>query len=325
MEGRRLNFEDEHYVRVYTRDTKTWKRLGFEGQTVLMHVLRRLDKAGVLDDIEDPVIDVALVTDVPEVFVAVGLPRLFACGVLEHRGNCIVMPRYIEGQTARKSDAARSRDARQKRRAVAMSASRKVTSESREQEKAPHRDAVELIQTQDQETQEASPASRNVTCESRDASNRHDTTRDSHAIACAEQRSATQLLPTREAAAESRTLKQRAQSILDNPHDATWNEPKYWPEVLEVAQALSEAQGRSELRLLSYAQDSGIKRLVELFAAGYSVDELCFAVRSSWFVEGRRNLRQLSNVVVDRAREPAPEASARPATIEVTGRDAQWT
>ena len=53
-----MNFEDEHYVRIYTKDTKTWLRWGWEGQTVFMHLMRRLDKAGVLEDIEDPVPDV---------------------------------------------------------------------------------------------------------------------------------------------------------------------------------------------------------------------------------------------------------------------------
>lgn len=114
-----MNFEDEHYVRIYTRDTKTWKRWGWEAQTVFMHVMRKLDKAGVLDDIDDPVPDVALMTGLPESVVEVGLPKILKSGTLEINGTALVAPKYIEAQTAAKSDAQRQRERREKRRAEA--------------------------------------------------------------------------------------------------------------------------------------------------------------------------------------------------------------
>ncbi len=101
-------------------------------------------------------------------------------------------------------------------------------------------------------------------------------------------------------AAES--LDVRAQRILDNPHDATWNEPKHWPEVLQVAKAHAEAQGLGPPRLLSYASDNGIKKLVELFAAGCSPDELVVAVTSRWFVDGRKGLVSLSPTVIAKSK-----------------------
>lgn len=115
-----MNFEDEHYVRVYTKDTKTWLRWGWEGQTVFMHLMRRLDKAGVLDDIEDPVPDVALLTGLPEEIVAHGLPRLLSSGTLQHVNGLLVCPRYIDGQTSKRSDAVRAKESRERRRQTAM-------------------------------------------------------------------------------------------------------------------------------------------------------------------------------------------------------------
>ncbi|HMI91588.1 MAG TPA: hypothetical protein VK509_09515, partial [Polyangiales bacterium] len=47
-----MDFSNEYYVRVYVRDTTTWKRLGWDGQAVLVQLLRKMDMAGVLD-IED--------------------------------------------------------------------------------------------------------------------------------------------------------------------------------------------------------------------------------------------------------------------------------
>lgn len=110
-----MDFSDESYVRLYVRDTKTWLRLGFEGQCVLMFLLRKLDRAGVLDGIDDPESDVALITGVPIKLVRVGLARLLKSEVFELVGSCLVMPNYIKAQNAVRSDKARQRDARQKR------------------------------------------------------------------------------------------------------------------------------------------------------------------------------------------------------------------
>lgn len=115
-----MNFEDEPYFRLYTRDTKTWLKLGFEGQTLLMHLGRKLDRSGVLDGIDDPVADVALVTGVPAPFVAIGLPRLLALGVFVHRGDCLVMPNYVEAQSCAKSDRLRQQELRERRRLDAL-------------------------------------------------------------------------------------------------------------------------------------------------------------------------------------------------------------
>lgn len=114
-----MNFDDEPYVRLYVRDTKTWLRLEFEGQCVLMFLLRKLDKAGVLDGMDDLVSDVALVTRVPEAIVAIGMPRLLKWGVFQHVGDRLIMPNYIEAQNAIRTDKARQRDMREKRLAQA--------------------------------------------------------------------------------------------------------------------------------------------------------------------------------------------------------------
>ncbi len=44
-----LKWDDERYVRLYTRDTSTWLRLTWEGRFVLMALLRKLDRSGNLD------------------------------------------------------------------------------------------------------------------------------------------------------------------------------------------------------------------------------------------------------------------------------------
>lgn len=115
-----MNFEDEAYVRIYTRDTKTWLKLEFEGQSVLMHLTRKMDRAGVLDDVTDPVADVALVVRCRDLeFVRVGLERLLETGTLELRGTRLIAPNYIRAQTAVKTDRLRAQEARKRRRDLA--------------------------------------------------------------------------------------------------------------------------------------------------------------------------------------------------------------
>ncbi len=111
-----MNFEDESYVRLYTRDTPTWLRLGFEGQAVLSLLLRKVDRAGVLDGVDDPIADVALVLGAPLPFVAAAMPRLLALGTATHGRGRLVRPRFVEAQSATKSDKTRARDSRARRR-----------------------------------------------------------------------------------------------------------------------------------------------------------------------------------------------------------------
>jgi hypothetical protein len=44
-----VNFEDEEYVRVYTKKTITFRRLGYEGRTVLWHLMLEADRGGVVE------------------------------------------------------------------------------------------------------------------------------------------------------------------------------------------------------------------------------------------------------------------------------------
>jgi hypothetical protein len=113
-----VDYSDESYVRLYTRDTKTWLRLGFEGQTVLMFLLRKVDRAGVLDGMDEPESDLSLVTGVPLAFVQEGLPRLLKGKVVHLVGNRLIIPNFIEAQAAPRTDKARQRDTRDKRAAL---------------------------------------------------------------------------------------------------------------------------------------------------------------------------------------------------------------
>lgn len=103
-----MNFADEHYVRIYTRDTKTWLRWGWEGQVVFALTARKLNALGCLS-VDDAGADVALLTGLPEEVVRVGLGRLLASRTFVISEGVLECPNWIDGQTGSKSDSARSR------------------------------------------------------------------------------------------------------------------------------------------------------------------------------------------------------------------------
>lgn len=108
-----LDFSNEPYVRLYCRDSATWKRLGFEGQTVLMHLLRRANYEGVIDlaGIE-PWEAAAILCDAPEPLARAGVARLIELGCATLSNGKLVFPRYEDAQNAAASDAKRAADFR---------------------------------------------------------------------------------------------------------------------------------------------------------------------------------------------------------------------
>lgn len=108
---------DERYVRLYVRNTTTWLRLGWAGQCLLPLVLRSVDRAGVLDiGSLSPAAALAMHTGVPIEFVVIGIDALLELGVVEHRGESLFVPRFVEAQETPKSDALRQRESRERRR-----------------------------------------------------------------------------------------------------------------------------------------------------------------------------------------------------------------
>lgn len=113
-----MNFEDEEYVRLYSRDTVTMKKIGWEGRTVLWHIMRKVESSGVLEleDGDDEAEAVALLCDVPVDLARIGLDKLASRGVTQRHGSSLVLVRFVEAQTARRSDRLRAQDYRDRQK-----------------------------------------------------------------------------------------------------------------------------------------------------------------------------------------------------------------
>lgn len=125
-----MRWDDEPYVRFYTRDTPTWKLWSWQTRTLFAMLIRKVDKAGLLDldSSDDPLEALAATVELPLELVESALPALLRPGrngkpaTIELRGSVLVIPNYIEAQTATKTDALRKREERMRSRGRARAA-----------------------------------------------------------------------------------------------------------------------------------------------------------------------------------------------------------
>ena len=111
-----MDWANEWWVRLYTRDTTTWKLLAWEARSVLMHMLRKVDRAGVLEVGDDGVLGLAAILDMPEDVVATHLPALLKRGAVELVGTAYILPKFLDAQETPSSDRQRQRVSRENRR-----------------------------------------------------------------------------------------------------------------------------------------------------------------------------------------------------------------
>jgi len=113
-----MRWEDERYVRVYTRDTLDWQALSFEAQGLLTLVLRKVDRAGILKLGKHGKRGVAVAVGHGHRWSAVepALEELLADGCVSIRGEDLLIPNFIKAQEAQASDKARQAAKRERDR-----------------------------------------------------------------------------------------------------------------------------------------------------------------------------------------------------------------
>lgn len=126
-----MDWANERYVRLYTRDTVTWKLWRWQSRALFPLIMRAVDRAGVLDLGGAGERGLAAVIDCPLEFVQEGLEDLVGSGTVEISEARLVIPNFLEAQEAVQSDAQRQRDSRERRRARALNEVSEQTAESR--------------------------------------------------------------------------------------------------------------------------------------------------------------------------------------------------
>lgn len=118
-----MRWEDERFVKVYTRETVTTMRLEWQGRAVLAELFKKVDRAGLLEiGDEDPVEALAGMLRMPEEVVSVGWEKLISgkdpvVTIRDGSSRAIFIPNFMPAQEANQSDVARKQKSREVARA----------------------------------------------------------------------------------------------------------------------------------------------------------------------------------------------------------------
>jgi hypothetical protein len=118
-----LRWEDERYVRVYTRDTGDWLALSFAAQALFLMLLRKVDRIGELHLGRRGVAAVPAMLGHPhQPGLDAALQELLADGCIRvtDAGDRLFVPNFLRAQEAAKSPAERKREQRERDAAQAL-------------------------------------------------------------------------------------------------------------------------------------------------------------------------------------------------------------
>jgi hypothetical protein len=129
-----VDWPTERYVRVYTRDSTTWKLLSWQARCTLMMLLRKVDRAGVLDHGGHGVAGLAAVIELPLEIVEIGIKQLVdpRIGSVVETEQEYVLPNFIEAQEAVQDEKTRSREYRARKRDRALARTKGLIPEAPE-------------------------------------------------------------------------------------------------------------------------------------------------------------------------------------------------
>ena len=118
-----MDWENARWVKLYCLETGTWLRLGWQGRTVALHLLRAVNASGVLSDLGDePAIVLAELLRLPLEVVEPGLSSLLRTETITLQKGVLVWPKFMDAQRSRKSETQRKAEFRKKHRDAAISA-----------------------------------------------------------------------------------------------------------------------------------------------------------------------------------------------------------
>lgn len=114
-----MNWSDERYVRVYSRDTVDWISLGWESQALFVLLLRKVDRAGLLPLGRHGIRGLAGLVGMPVDVVTRAIEPILADGCVEIRESVLVVRNFIEAQETTQSDKQRQAECRARSRDLA--------------------------------------------------------------------------------------------------------------------------------------------------------------------------------------------------------------
>lgn len=114
-----MDWENERYVRLYTRDTVDDIVLSWEADALWTKLMRKFDRAGVLPMSRHGWKGIAALTRIPLEVVERAIDELLVDGRIELRGDWLFAPNFMTAQESKQTDKQRKADSRARRREIA--------------------------------------------------------------------------------------------------------------------------------------------------------------------------------------------------------------
>ncbi len=118
-----MRWADERYTRVYTRDTTDWLALSFDAQALLLMLLRKCDRAGLIELGRQGKRAVAVVIGHASEWKRLepAFEELLVDGCIVLHGTAMIFRNFIAAQEAPQSDKSRKAAQRERDRDIALS------------------------------------------------------------------------------------------------------------------------------------------------------------------------------------------------------------
>lgn len=122
-----MRWEDERYVKLYTRNLPEWNALSWQARGLFCLLLREVDRAGILPLGKLGRKGIAVTVRAAWVEIQSALSELESDGCLQIKGDRLLIPGFMAAQEARQSDRARQQKSRELARLSAGNESQNVT------------------------------------------------------------------------------------------------------------------------------------------------------------------------------------------------------
>lgn len=120
-----MRWEDERYVRLYTRESADWLDLTWEARALFHELLKKADRAGLIPLGKSGARGLSRLVHMPEDVVTAAIKSLIADECVIDTEDGLLLPGFLKAQECAKSDAARKREQREREREDAIAKSRK--------------------------------------------------------------------------------------------------------------------------------------------------------------------------------------------------------
>lgn len=108
-----MDFAHERYVRLYVRNSASWRLLGWEGRAVWVALYREADPMGVINLHGRPPVAIAMLHgELPQAVATAGMARCLEQQWFVHDGDRLTIPRYVEANETPTSSTQRVRQYR---------------------------------------------------------------------------------------------------------------------------------------------------------------------------------------------------------------------